>query len=201
MGEKLISTFKSELMKIRDDEIRNATEVLLKDGHDSFLQWPASSSGKYHPPDEIGPMGMVIHVKRCVRVAPDIARMYSLDNLGQNILISACLVHDLYKQGRDGKAGHTTKDHMLTIHEIINMTFKDLNIDEKDRFKSILANACLFHEGVWTPQEAYELDVAGPGVHAMAMHVVDMMTTRRSIYDVMQSDWVTRALTSAWRLI
>lgn len=201
MGKKLITAFGRELMRIRDKEVKHATEVLLEGGHDDFLQWPASSSGKYHAPDEIGPMGMVIHVKRCVAVAPDIARMYSLDTLGQDILISACIVHDLYKQGRDGKEGHTVKDHMIIIHEIINMTFNSFSIDIEDRFRSNLANACLFHEGIWTPPEAEKLDSGGPRVWATAMHTVDMMVTRRSIYDVMQSDWVTRALAEAWRLI
>jgi len=200
MGEKLVVTFKQELARIADAELRQATEVVLKGGHDAFLQWPASSSGKYHPPDEVGPMGMVIHAKRCAKVAPDIARMYSLDKLGDDILVSASLLHDLYKQGREGKEGHTVKDHMIIIHEIINMTFNEFSIDIEDRFRSNLTNACLFHEGVWTPPEAHELD-DGPTVYAMAMHVIDMMVTRRSIYDVMQSDWVTRALSSAWRLI
>jgi len=200
MGQGLVATFKREINEIRDIDIRHATEILLGDGYDAFLQWPASSSGKYHPPDEIGPMGMVIHVKRCVAVAPDIARMYGLDQFGQDILIAASIVHDLYKQGRDGKAGHTVKDHMIIIHEIINMTFNDLGLDPTARFRSQLANACLFHEGVWTPPEAHQLE-DGPTIYATAMHTIDMMVTRRSIYDVMQSDWVTRALTSAWSLI
>lgn len=200
MGEKLVATFQRELAKIKDIEIREGVEALLLGGHDEFLQWPASSSGKYHPPDEIGPMGMVIHVKRCVALAPDIARMYGLDAYGQDILIAASLVHDLYKQGKDGKAGHTVKDHMLIIHEVINMTVVDLNLDPSGKFFSELANACLFHEGVWTPPEAHELE-DGPNIYATAMHTIDMMVTRRAIYDVMQSEWVTKALTSTWRLI
>ena len=200
MGKKLVATFKRELAKIMDLELRDATEKLLDGGYDEFLQWPASSSGKYHPPDEIGPMGMVIHVKRCVAVAPDIARMYGLDRFGQDILIAASIVHDLYKQGRDGKAGHTVKDHMIIINEIINMTFDDLSIDSTARFRPQLANACLFHEGTWTPPEAHQLE-DGPTIYATAMHTIDMMVTRRSVYDIMQSDWVTRALSSAWSLI
>jgi len=200
MGKKLVATFEKELSKIKDVEIRQATEALLEGGYDEFLQWPASSSGKYHPPDEIGPMGMVIHVKRCVAVVPDIARMYNFDEFEQDILTAASLVHDLYKQGRDGKAEHTVNDHMIIINEIINMTFDDLGLDPTARFRSQLANACLFHEGVWTPPEAHQLE-DGPTVYATAMHTIDMMVTRRSIYDIMQSDWVTNALVSSWTLI
>jgi len=200
MGNKLVAIFQPEISKIFDSELREATTVLLMDGHDDFAKWPSSSSGKYHPPDEIGPMGMVIHAKRCAAVAGDIARMYELDRLGEDILVSASLVHDLYKQGRDGKEGHTTKDHMLIICEIINETFDDAGIDTTDRFKSNLANACLFHEGVWTPPEARELD-DGPTVYATAMHTIDMMVSRRSIHTIMQSTWVTKALEKGWTLL
>lgn len=189
MAEKLVTILSPEIGWINDDGIRESVITLLMDAPDNFLTWAASSTGKYHPPDQICPEGMVIHVKRCVAIAPDIARLFNFNPYEEDILIGACIVHDLYKRGRNSDSAHTEKEHPLAVYEKIMKL-----VPGSHEYKGHLANACLFHEGKWTIPEAYKFSGGKAGVYAEAMHVVDMVVSRRMMYTIMQPEWTAKVL-------
>lgn len=186
MGDKLVDALQPEVQRLSDVRRQTLVNLLLREGSDKFLTWQSSSTGKYHPQDEVTPKGMLIHVKRCAYIASDIARMYGLpEPLGDDVLIAGSLVHDLWKRGRENNEEHTQRDHMVISYEKV----KDNDGVADDLFTYLLANACLHHEGRWTPGEAYRLE-ATPTIYATAMHTIDMITSRRSVWEVMRDEWM-----------
>lgn len=93
---EVLSSLLDEINLIKDDGISSfVRSVLLK--ADSFWDIPSSFSGKYHPPDEHGPGGNVIHTKRVVRIAKIMADSYALSDEECDILFAACILHDVTK--------------------------------------------------------------------------------------------------------
>lgn len=85
-----------EINMIQDDGIASfVRSVLLK--AESFWSIPSSFSGKYHPADEHKPGGNVLHTKRVVRIAKIMAESYSLSEDELDIIIAACILHDVTK--------------------------------------------------------------------------------------------------------
>lgn len=197
MGKELVASLQPELKMMKDPMNAGFVVDLLLEGSDLFLTWASSSTGKYHPQDEINESGMLLHVKRCAAIAPDIARMYALPegplmSLGDDVLIAGSLVHDLYKRGKDNDAEHTQRDHMLIIYEKIRDKQLDIGLVD-NTFVDMLANACLHHEGRWTPGPAYRLE-GYQSIYAQALHTIDMITSRRRIWEIMRDEWVTDAI-------
>lgn len=93
---EVLSPLLEEIDLIRDENIASfVRSVLLK--ADSFWSIPSSFSGKYHPPDEHGEGGNVLHTKRVVRVAKVMAESYALSEEETDILFAACILHDVTK--------------------------------------------------------------------------------------------------------
>lgn len=93
---EVLSELLDEINLITDDSIVSfVRSVLLK--AEIFWSIPSSFSGKYHPQDEHGPGGNVLHTKRVVRVADILSESYALSDDEKNVVIAACLLHDVTK--------------------------------------------------------------------------------------------------------
>src|SRR4051812_2735855 len=64
---KILSPLLEEINLIHDQTIRIFVRAILVRVK-NFWKIPSSFSGKYHPPDERGPGGNVLHTKRVVRI-------------------------------------------------------------------------------------------------------------------------------------
>lgn len=94
-NEVLISLL-DEINLINDDALASfVRSILLK--AETFWNIPSSFSGKYHPADEHNAGGNVLHTKRVVRVAMILADSYSLSTDERDVIIAACLLHDVTK--------------------------------------------------------------------------------------------------------
>ena len=93
---EVLKNLLEEIDLIQDDAIASfVRSVLLK--AESFWMIPSSFSGKYHPADEHGEGGNVLHTKRVVRVARIMAESYSLTEDEMDIITAACILHDITK--------------------------------------------------------------------------------------------------------
>ncbi len=110
-----------EINLITDDAIVSfVRSVLLK--AEIFWDIPSSFSGKYHPADEHGHGGNVLHTKRVVRVACILADSYSLSDDERNIIIAACLLHDVTKgipDFNDPSSFHYDPMHPYTVAKFV----------------------------------------------------------------------------------
>lgn len=111
------TAFKEELNMIKNDEFRRFIIDCLKNVPSYFYEVPASSSGKYHPAQDLGEGGTVRHTKTCVGIGLDLLRTNQvvLDNecnedYNNDIVIGALLLHDSFKNGLEN-SNHTVADH------------------------------------------------------------------------------------------
>ncbi|MFH1065171.1 MAG: hypothetical protein V1734_01555 [Nanoarchaeota archaeon] len=135
--------FLEDLARIKDAEVRTFTESALEAVDDKFYTEPASSSGKYHPPEDNGLGGLVRHVKKGVAVVEQFARRALFSDMEKDIAISAYILHDSCKDGVVWK-GHTDYTHGYLAFEWLQQ-FK-LN----DAFaKEALTSAVRYHMAPW----------------------------------------------------
>lgn len=106
-----------ELAEIEHDEIREKTRwMLINATPDSFWERATSSSGKYHPEDERGEFGNILHTKRvyiqfCNLASVDL-EMGLISEYEFSCGQSAALLHDTFKYGYPSQNNtHTVEEH------------------------------------------------------------------------------------------
>lgn len=94
--DSILEPLMVEIDLIRDPSISSfVRSMLLKS--ETFWDMPGSFASVYHPPDEDNAFGNVLHTKRVVRVALIMCSNLSFSNIETDIVIAACLLHDLTK--------------------------------------------------------------------------------------------------------
>ncbi|MBP5678532.1 MAG: HD domain-containing protein [Bacilli bacterium] len=142
-------SFKVELDKFENDNIRVSAETMLEMLPDYFFEIPASSSGRFHPAFSLGEGGLVRHVKVAMRLLEEIFRdevFGTYDSHTKDLMRMALLLHDGFKSGVV-YSGHTNPDHPVIMHDFILKNKEKLLINEKDA--EFVANLILSHMGPW----------------------------------------------------
>ncbi len=86
-----------ELALIGDLDVQAWTVLSLKQAPGYFWYAPASMTGKYHPVCSNGKAGLIIHTKRVVYFADKICFAWGIINQNRDIVLSACILHDIAK--------------------------------------------------------------------------------------------------------
>jgi len=176
--EVKISAFRFELDLIEDLAIKEFTELCLIAAPDYiFLDCPASSSGKFHPIDELGWDGVIIHTRKVVSVGYDLAR--GLDTADrQDEIVSACIIHDLRKQGIT-KKGYTQNNHPKLAADLVAEVHFDTGIITNTSFE-IIRSACGYHYGPWSKAPWLKpLDQYTPT--ELAVYMADYIASRKGL--------------------
>ena len=145
-----IGLFGKELGLIKDRKIRDFVKKVLTYIPDHGFTVAASTTGKYHLPDENDYMGNVVHARRVVKWVLLMARAYEIKKQKDlDILVAAAIIHDLGKAGF-GKRGsiHTLKNHASLMMEPIEKAAKAVKLDRLVTEK--IKGCVLYHNGVWT---------------------------------------------------
>jgi len=146
--EDKVAVFAEELKLIYDVNIREFTRLCIIAAPDYFFtDCPASSSGKYHPLDELAWDGTVIHTKKVMTTAYELCRGLGCEDRRDEIL-SACIIHDLRKQGLN-RSGHTTKSHPDLAAKLVGEVYEATRIIEETSY-NIIRNCVGYHYGLWS---------------------------------------------------
>lgn len=141
--------FKEELDLIFDDTIKEFTRLCIIFAPDYFFEdCPASTSGKYHPIDELGHDGTMIHTKKVVTVAYDLCRALDCEHHRDEI-IAACIIHDLRKKGEGNTTGHTVKEHPGLAAKLVEQVQRDTQLLDEGSF-NIIRSSVGYHYGPWS---------------------------------------------------
>lgn len=146
--DKKIEFFKNELDLIFDLKIREFTVLAIQAAPDYFFtDCPASSSGKYHPIDELSWDGTIIHTRKVFSVAYDLCNGLACSD-SRDLVLSASLIHDLRKRGvTEGR--HTVKYHPQLAADLVQEVHSCTNIIP-DEQAEIIRNCCGYHYGPWS---------------------------------------------------
>ena len=171
--------FKEQLELIFDDTIREFARLCICAAPDYFFtDCPASSTGKYHPIDELGADGTILHTKKVFTVAYQLCRGLMCENRRDEIL-AACLIHDLRKQGII-KTGHTTKNHPALAADLVQEVQEATHMLSEESFKRI-RNMCGYHYGPWSSGEwKKDLDKYTP--EELTVYISDYIASKREIH-------------------
>ena len=124
--------FTKELSLIKNQDIRDFTESILKELPEYFFEIPASSTGKYHPAYAVCKGGLVQHTKAAVYIAYDLLYRNDLyKNLQEKAdhILSALILHDGCKNGLQD-SHYTKTEHPLIVSKLIKEKASNQKIAE-----------------------------------------------------------------------
>ena len=141
-----LSSLLEEINMIKDENIKSFVRSILM-RCDDFWVIPSSFSGKYHPSDEHGPGGNVLHTKRVVRAAKVLSDSYSLSEEDRDIVYAACILHDVTKGAKHGEGDSCRYDpmHPYTVGNLVKKCQED---DKKYATESQSSTLFLSEEAV-----------------------------------------------------
>lgn len=167
-----------EIERIENDFYKSYTiNAFLEGCPECFWELPTSSSGKYHPKDEIYEHGNWLHVKRMYATYENMSR--SLVECG---LISdeereagkcAALIHDMFKYGYPEAEG----EHTVDYHDVLGAAY----VRQFTELPEEVAKLIETHNGAWhcgpTPRNVHEW------IHHMADMAAAQRGTNTAIYE------------------
>lgn len=180
-SKERLRIFKDELSLIFDKGIRDLTKACIAAAPDYvFEDCPSSTSGKYHPTDEIAPDGTILHTKRVFALAYDLA--LGLDVVSErDIILSAALLHDLMKQGPE-RSGHTVHNHPQLMADMITKVYEEQGFRKKLSIETVqkLYWACAYHYGPWT-DKSFKKPMTEYTMIELAVYVADFISSKRFV--------------------
>lgn len=148
-GEEKVAFFEKELERIYDTSIREFTRLCIIHAPDYIFQdCPSSSSGKYHPLDELSWDGTIIHTKKVFTMAYELCRGLDCEH-NRDLVLAAALIHDLCKRGWKEISMHTRKDHPAIGAQLVREV-QDATQLLSDEQVDIVANCVGYHYGPWS---------------------------------------------------
>lgn len=172
---------------IKTDTIRllNQPEVL------EAFKYPSSISGLFHPQDEIGEYGLLLHSLRVCNFAIQLYRCiedHSNNSLAYDILIASALLHDVPYKNIEGVSNYK---HAYTNAE---WYYKNSKLDKeiKDRITSCI----LHHTGRWLAENHSDYQKFPSDLLCWSIHQADCMSSRKNILiDINSIDYIKSNLT------
>lgn len=175
-----------EINTLTFDDIKEFGLALLHTIPEYFFKVPASSSGKFHPKNDLGEGGLVRHsitVRKMLRHILEPNGYYDFTDREVELLELAALFHDSFKSGTQEE--YEENIHTKFLHPVLAANHI-LMESVKKRFDydsaSFMASAIMSHMGQWNTswREAGTLPL--PKTPAQkALHLADYLASRTDI--------------------
>lgn len=179
--EDRIGLFNNELRLVVNPIIREFTEECLKAAPDYvFEDCPSSSTGKYHPIDELGADGTILHTRKVFALAYELCRGLDCEDYRDEIC-AAALLHDMAKQGLT-KTGMTTKDHPQIMAKLAHDVYNEKFTEKLDRsvFYRIYYGI-FFHYGPWTSKDVKK-SIKEYALWELCVYMADYVSSKRFVH-------------------
>lgn len=178
-AEEKVEYFKPELERIYDKGIREFTRLCLTQAPDYvFEDCPSSSTGKFHPLDELGPDGTIIHIKKIFTMAYEMVKAMDCENR-RDVVLSACIIHDLRKYGPTN-SGHTLKDHATHAVNLVDEVQEATQLLNEEQHRMI-RNCVGLHYGPWTDDPNWKKPMTEYTQEELALFLSDFVVSKRFI--------------------
>jgi hypothetical protein len=190
-AQRASRAFAQELSTIKDQAIRAFVfDVFDKVCPDYFWDRPASKAG-YHPAFVCGPAGLVRHVKYACWWGTQMCRAMSGNGTGDDVgpyhdvVIAALIIHDMVKDGDEGRTRPKTTIRMTNYHgvelmeAIIDRVFAGRTPTKEEL---LIIQGVAAHMGVWTkPEEFRPWNLKGSEARKVAtlVHLADYAASRK----------------------
>ena len=167
------ANMKAALKLIKSEAIATATRKALAAGPAEFLTAPSSSSGRYHPADEINVGGLALHTARDVVMGDLLCKFYGIDGLERDQILASLVLHDLKKGGEPWN--DYDKAHGPLVARWLGTIWKDQAGNAAlNKVRELAGN----HMAQWNkPQAAVPTDVAN-----QIASYADYLAARDNVY-------------------
>lgn len=183
----MYEVFEKELNYIKNEKLKEFIIECLEKAPEYFYNISASSSGKYHPKQDLGEGGLVRHTKAVVQVAMDLIRTEQFHSAKKckDEIISACILHDVIKNGFEN-SGETVLEHPLLANDFIEKMFLVSNKNYNHIWinKNIIQSMVITHMGIWNKDKDGKeiLPPIGSYNHlGLLVHLADYIASRKYI--------------------
>jgi hypothetical protein len=182
-NQEKMDIFATELNYIKDSKIREWVETALTIVPDYFFSVPASSTGKYHPQYALGEGGLARHTQAAVGIAQELFRveMFSLDEMEQDCITAALILHDTYKSGTD-HCRFTVTEHPLVAVEQFSKHQQLTNVLTPRQYEMIF-DCIAHHMGQWITDYKSKREVLEKPKTKIAKiaHLCDYIASRKCL--------------------
>lgn len=150
---------------INSDNIKIViTPIIRDDVPEYFWVNPSSSSGKYHPSDERGKFGLVLHTCRVTKITSELCIAAEIKGVDRDNMIVAAILHDSFKYGEQG-AHYTVKNHCVIPGEQLRISPEIIDLIRT-------------HDGHWILPDEW----GDANEHQRIIHYADYIASRHFVH-------------------
>lgn len=168
---------------IPDAAICKLTASVLAQAPESFWTAPSSTSGKYHPADELGQGGLVLHTRKVFALARLLMLAYRIGPASRtySVILAAALLHDAWKVLPGER--YSRFEHPLLASAVIQDCATQQGFSAKSKALADLLHCVESHMGIWnTNKHAEGIILPLPETDAaLVLHLADFIASRRAI--------------------
>lgn len=181
--EPILDTFENE-------DLRELCIAVLENFPEYIWEVPASSSGKYHPAQDLGEGGLMRHQICVARICNYIVGLEQYQNRinsrQRDCMRIAAIAHDCRKSGLEN-SGHTVHEHPILAGDAIG--------DMKEWFPKlaeeieVIRELIYSHSGQWVDSKRSELILPKPVTEMQELvHLSDYIASRKDI-EMLFDNW------------
>lgn len=170
MKDKLIK----EIGRITDKEIKIFVLKALKEADEKFWKVPASSSGKFHPIEDLNDGGLIRHLVKATRITYHLSVFFSLSDIDRDIVLAATILHDIQKNGIPWADG-TDYRHGYIAYEWLN------KFELKEEYKAKILSCVRYHMGKWSQPNSEIERASKPELMELIVQLSDYIASRKDI--------------------
>ena len=186
MMNKYYNLMLEEIDKLQDIENRRFASYLIDKVPEYFFSVPASSSGKYHPQNDLGEGGLVRHSISVVRMLEHLTEpegYFDFDEEQFELLKIAALFHDCMKSGTQEEYENNKQTKFLhplyAANFIMTVAIECGYPYEKALF---IYNAIISHMGQWNTRNDTMGKLPKPMTPGQkVLHLADFLASRKDI--------------------
>lgn len=184
-GYRFYQMMWDEINTFKYNDILELGFYLLENVPEYFFTVPASSSGKYHPINDLGTGGLVRHslsVKRMLDHLFEPYGYYEFDARHKELLQLAALFHDCMKSGTQEeyeKNKHTKFLHPIFAANFIVLKACEIGFNYTDA--QFIASAISTHMGQWSKGKKDEKLPEPQEPYQKVLHLADYLASRKDI--------------------
>ncbi len=178
-AEEKVEAFGLELNIIFDKKVREFAKLCVIQSPDYFyLDCPSSSTGKYHPLDELGSDGVLIHTKKVFTMAYELVKGLACET-SRDVVLAAAIIHDLRKQGHE-KSGHTDmKRHASFAADLVDEVQEATMLLTEEQH--IMLRGCVgYHFGPWS-YEPWKKPMSEYTPEELTLYISDFTVSKRFV--------------------
>ena len=175
-----------EINSLSIDDIKEFGFALLHTIPSYFFTAPASSSGKYHPQNDLGEGGLVRHsisVRKMLRHLLEPNGYYNFSVREIELLELATLFHDCFKSG--SQLEYEANIHTKFIHPVLaanHIIMEAVNHNFDYESANFIASAIISHMGQWNTNHSEPGTLPLPNTPAQkVLHLADYLASRKDI--------------------